>query len=438
MLKPAFDALIIGAGAAGLAAATELARAGRSALVLEARDRIGGRCWSFHVPGVPVPIELGAEFIHGHPAATLSLLHMTGAAAVDTPRNPWIVRRGRLEPRDNFLAEVQAAMRKSRLLEKRDVSFDVFLERELRPRMSEHAAAFARMLIQGYDAADPARASARAIVEEWTNESGGTSLARPLGGYGTLLASLAGTLAGSAVETRLQTIVRAVRWKRGSVEIDATSFGRAFRATAKRAIITLPLGVLQAPLGAAGAVRFTPALREKRPALKQLAAGPVVKVALRFRSAFWETLDHGRYRDATFFHSPRAVFPTFWAALPVRVPLLIAWSGGPNAARLAGASAADIVGQALASLQTVFGERARIEAELAAAYLHDWQQDPFARGAYGYVTVGGDRAREVLAASLKETLYFAGEAADLDGEAGTVAGALQSGRRAARELIAGI
>ncbi|HET6491911.1 MAG TPA: FAD-dependent oxidoreductase, partial [Burkholderiales bacterium] len=68
-------------------------------------------------------------------------------------------------------------------------------------------------------------------------------------------------------------------------------------------------------------------------------------------------------------------------------------------------------------------------------YLHDWQHDLFARGAYSYVTVGGDHARETLAANLKDTLYFAGEATDLEGEAGTVAGALQSGRRAAREAM---
>lgn len=433
-----FDVLILGAGAAGLAAATELAEAGRSALVLEARDRIGGRCWSHQAPGLPVPIELGAEFIHGRPAATISLLRKAGMAAVDAPRNPWMVRRGKLEPRDNFFAEIQAAMRKPRLLEKGDASFDAFLARELRPSISENALAFARMLVEGYDAADPARASARAIVEEWTNEGAGTLLSRPLGGYGALLAFLADGLAGSKVEIRLQTIVRVVRWQGGMVEMEGTSLGKAFHAAASRAIITLPLGVLQLPPGAPGAVRFTPALKEKKAALKGLAAGPVIKVALRFRSAFWEALDKGRYRDATFFHSPRAVFRTFWTALPVRVPLLIAWSGGPNAARLSGAATPDIVRQALASLQSVFGKRARSGAQLTAAHLHDWQQDPFARGAYGYVTVGGDRAQEALAASLKETLYFAGEATDLEGEAGTVAGALQSGRRAARELMAKI
>ena len=431
MAKPSYDVLIIGAGAAGLAAAVELAHAGCSTLVLEARDRIGGRCWSRHIPGLPLSVELGAEFIHGRPAATLSQLRESGSAAVDAPRERWSVQDGTLAPREEFFAEIQAAMRESRVHATRDVSFDAYLARELRFRISERALAFARMMVEGYDAADPARVSARAIIEEWTNEGAGAALSRPLAGYGALLAHLA----GRAGPVRLQTVVRAVRWRRGLVEIDATSFGTAFRATASRAIVTLPVGVLQLPAGTPGAVRFTPVLKEKRPALKGLAAGPVIKIALHFRAAFWEDLDRGRYRDATFFHAPGAAFPTFWTALPMRVPLLIAWSGGPNAARLAGAEKSELVRQALASVRSMFGERLRVESQLTAAYLHDWQRDPFARGAYGYVTVGGAHARQTLAANLKDTLYFAGEATDLEGEAGTVAGALQSGSRAAREAM---
>jgi monoamine oxidase len=86
----------------------------------------------------------------------------------------------------------------------------------------------------------------------------------------------------------------------------------------------------------------------------------------------------------------------------------------------------------------MFGDAVDIEAELGGAYVHDWQSDPYARGAYSYVTVGGMGARKALAASLQDTLYFAGEAADYEGETGTVAGALQSGMRAAREIIGAV
>lgn len=212
--------------------------------------------------------------------------------------------------------------------------------------------------------------------------------------------------------------------------------GRNFRVTAKRAIITLPLGVLKAPTRAPGAVRFTPSLKEKRAALAGLASGSVVKAALLFRTAFWEQIDEARYRGVSFFHSPRARFPTFWTALPEPVPLLVAWAGGPNAERLRNATTPAIVREAVAGFASLFTARTSVEEHLAAAWVHHWQQDPFARGAYSYVTVGGHGARRSLAKPLQDTLFFAGEAADDEGEHGTVAGALASGERAARQALA--
>lgn len=431
-----FDVVIIGAGAAGLAAAAELGRSGQSVLVLEARDRIGGRVWTRQESGLPVPVELGAEFIHGRPAATFSLLRKAGLTAVDAPMVRLAVQHGKLQPReDGVFAEIQRVLRqRASALRKKDVSFATFLARE-RHGLSDEARAFARMRVRGYDAADPARVSARAIAEEWAGKGADENgHFRPPGGYGALLATLAGALGGS-VGLQLQTIVRTVRWQRGSVEIKGTSRGKPFRATASRAIVTLPLGVLQLPPGARGAVRFTPALKEKAQALTRLASGPVFKVALQFRTAFWEELDQARYRHISFFHTPRAAFPTFWTALPARAPLLIAWAGGPKAARLTGAGTPDIIRKAVTSLQSVFGKRVSLDGQLAAAWCHDWQRDPFARGAYSYEKVGGAGARLALAAPLRDALYFAGEATDFEGEHGTVAGALQSGIRAAREVL---
>jgi monoamine oxidase len=436
MARPDYDALVVGAGAAGLAATAALVRAGLSVLVLEARDRIGGRAWTHHERGLRVPIELGAEFIHGRPAETLSLLRKTGTAADRAPRTRCNLRDGEIMDRGAAYTEIRNFVRAIRLSAANDVSFETLLERN-RHRLSADALAFARMRVQSYDAADPARVSARDIIEEWRNESTAPDAhLRPHGGYGALLASLASGLDEKKVHVRLNAIVRTVRWSRGAVEVEGDCEGRPWNAAAARAIITLPLGVLQLPRHAKGAVNFSPALREKQPALKALVSGPVLKVALKFRSAFWEKLEHGRYRNVAFFHAPGAMFPTFWTALPARAPLLIAWAAGPNAMRLAGAGKRDIVRHAVKTLTGVFGRRAGVSAKFEGALLHDWQRDPFARGAYSHVLVGGGTARAALAAPLRETLYFAGEATDVEGEAGTVAGALQSGTRAARELVA--
>jgi monoamine oxidase len=94
-----------------------------------------------------------------------------------------------------------------------------------------------------------------------------------------------------------------------------------------------------------------------------------------------------------------------------------------------------IVAEALESLSTIFSGLAIGEFQLEAAYLHNWQTDPLSRGAYSYLIAGGGDARQLLAASLADTLFFAGEATDTEGEPATVTGALQTGERAAREVI---
>ena len=185
-------------------------------------------------------------------------------------------------------------------------------------------------------------------------------------------------------------------------------------------MISLPLGVLQA-----GDVRFVPALTAKRPALRMLASGPVIRVAMRFHKAVWEQ----RAPGVSFFNRPDAPFPTFWTPLPMRAPLLTAWAGGPKAARLTGRSTRKLVSEAFGCVRAIFGD-----AQLADALVQDWQQDPYSRGGYSYVLVNGEGAREELAEPLKDTLFFAGEATDTE-EAGTVAGALRSGTRAAREVL---
>lgn len=437
MALPCFDVIVIGAGAAGLAAAAELVQAGRSVLLLEARDRVGGRIWTRREAGLPVPIEMGAEFIHGHAAITRTLLAQGGARVVEAAGLHWTGRRGALAPRAEILPQVMAAMRGSGALALRDMSVDTFINRHLAHALPPPARSFARLMAQGFDAADTSRASARALVAEWTGDmlgSGPTS--RPADGYESLLAALVAPLRAERLRLRLQSVVHTVRWSRGSVTVAGRFLGKPFEARGRRVIVSLPLGVLQQPAGATGAVRFTPALEAKRPALQGLASGPVVKLMLRFASPFWESLRGGRYRGASFFHAPRAPVVTFWTAAPARAPLLVAWAGGPRAQRLSAASShADLVRTALASLRALFGNDVDVAGQLAGYYYHDWQQDPFARGAYSYVLVGGEEARATLARPIDATLFFAGEATDSD-EAGTVTGALQSGRRAAREALA--
>ena len=108
----------------------------------------------------------------------------------------------------------------------------------------------AKAFVEGFDAADPARVSAHFVAKEWG--AGGmldSPQFRPLGGYSSVLSALAGSLERDNIQLQLQTVVKQIRWKRGSVEIDVTRFDQSYTVKATTVIVTLPLGVLQAGSG---------------------------------------------------------------------------------------------------------------------------------------------------------------------------------------------
>ncbi len=424
------DVVVLGAGAAGLAAARALGRAGAACIVLEARDRVGGRIYPRDDAALPLPVELGAEFVHGMPAVSFALLREAGRVALDVGEGSFAYEAGALRAGRDPFGIVEGAMRRAREL-REDVSIEDFTR-----DFAEDERRYTRMMVEGFDAADPRRASTRALAAEWNDDQGQTSREfRPAGGYGPLLRALHDALDPDRGRVLLATPVRAVRRGARGVEVEATSaFGAPLAVRAQAAVVSLPVGVLRA-----GTVRFEPALpAAKQAAFEQLVMGPVHKLVLRFRRAFWETVDAQRYRDGAFFHHPGAAFPSYWTLLPQRAPVLIAWAGGPKADALAELDPAQRLALALDGLRALFGSEADPHGELEVAHAHDWQRDPYARGAYSYVAVGGGSARADLAAPVDGRLFFCGEAASTDGEAGTVAGALETGERAAREALAAL
>ena len=428
------DVAVIGGGMAGLAAARTLADAGRHVLLIEARNRLGGRVYTIRDTRSPVPVELGAEFIHGRPGVTLALLRECGFAAIDTSGTRYAMENGKLRlapDRSDALRELM-----KRVLREPDESVDAFLARMSGELGMAETHDFLRMLVEGFDAADPSIASIRAIAREYESAGGADDDAfRPAAGYGPLVEHLVRSLPPKLVSILSNTVVERIAWRADGVTINCSPV-EPVAIRANHAIVTVPLGVLQSAPKTAGHIVFDPPLPDqKRDALRQLTMGPVIKVVLRFSRPFWEELDECRYRDGAFFNPDGGAFPTYWTSLPLRSSLLTAWAGGPWARRLAQMSDERIIAAALEGVDILFKD-ANARKLFEAAYVQDWETDPFARGAYSYVLVGGRGARSALAQPAGPALHFAGEATVEAGEAGTVAGALMSGMRAAREIIA--
>ena len=440
------DIIIVGAGAAGISAAVSLARAGMNITILEARNRIGGRIFTLHDSVCDPPIELGAEFIHGLPSETWSLLGSVNARITEVDGDTWCVQGGKLKTCD-FFSEVDRILKKMDG-RKRDQSFADFLKgcraTSKNKRTFREAKEWATSYVSGFNAADPAIVGVHWLVKGMRAEEKieGDRAFRAEHGYADLINVFDKQLKESGITVRTSTIVERINWSKGQVEIDATGANGDEKVRASGVLVTVPLGVLQARDTELGAIRFNPELpAAKLEAIQNIMMGKVIRVTLRFSKRFWEDLPKNRKKNTksmdgmSFLLSHDEWFPTWWTMSPRKLPLLVGWAPFHCAERLSGQSQSFVVDRALQALQRLTGVGMReLEGLLEYAYCHDWQSDPFSRGAYSYGKVGGDGAERKLAKPVQNTLFFAGEATDIGGHNGTVHGAIASGKRAAREI----
>ena len=439
------DVLVLGAGAAGLAAARDLSHAGLRVTIIEARPRVGGRILTLHDSRSPVPLELGAEFIHGGRAETLFLAQAAGLAVLELPDSHDLATAGRFKAMDGFWELVDRMNHDlARRLVRRGRDFPVseYLDSRSVPASRR---GMLRDFLQGFYAAHPDRLSAQSLAVEVRGTAERDEVAggqfRIANGGDALMKWLRDGLDPDRTELRLSTVAQSVQWKGGAVRVACRGADRAPLPTvsARTAVVTLPLAVLKA-----GMLRFDPALPAKQRALAGLETGQVFKIVLRFREAFWESPEFLKERRGpsgagrgglNFLHAHGIEVPTWWTTLPVRSPVLVGYVGAVAAEQLLAEEPPSRLERTLVALSEILAvPRRELEDQLDASASHDWRADPFARGAYSYIGVGGIGAPRALGRPVEGTLFFAGEATN-GPQIGTVAGALASGRRAAREVL---
>jgi monoamine oxidase len=169
--------------------------------------------------------------------------------------------------------------------------------------------------------------------------------------------------------------------------------------------------------------------------------GHAIRLTLVFRERFWESLETREpmsgeeWSQFGFIHNAEAALPTWWTQLHIRAPVLVGWSGGPNAERLSQLTEEALLREAFHSLQEILEvSESQLRRQFVSLHTHNWSSDPFSRGAYAYLPVNGLELQQTLARSIDDVLFFAGEATS-DGHIGTVHGAIESGQRAAREIL---
>jgi monoamine oxidase len=425
---PTIDVIVVGAGMAGLAAARTIADAGRRVVVLEARERVGGRVWSWS--GWGSPIELGANWIHtinGNPLVTLA--KQAGVTTtldpeedgeellIDTLRRKKMTGRALETQYDRVYRIIDAAVARADGLSQ-DVSLRVAISQvaEYKRLKAADKRLFESMLAQVIDddyAVEAEKLSAWWYDAETSAFRGGDVFVN--GGYDGIPKWLA-----RGLDIVYNTVVNQITWGNGGVSVTAG----ATTWQAKSVIVTLPLGVLKA-----NRVTFSPALPSAyQTAIQQLAMGVLNRCVLKFETAFWGT----DYNTFTLMGAdPHQWYQFLPLNIPHGVPALAAFHAGSNARALEQKSDAQLASEMTAIVQKAFGTKQTSTGVVTTR----WGQDPFALGSYSYVPVGSPfRARAVLATPVSAQLSFAGEAYTTTDTA-TVHGAYMSGIARAQQCL---
>lgn len=403
------DVVIIGAGAAGIAAARRIAAAGRNYLLIEAADHIGGRCIT-DVGTFGVPFDRGAHWIHApasNPVARLA--PGRGLEIYPAPRSQKVrigLRYARESELEDFLS---AQVRSTRAIDDAARRADVACEQALPTDLGDWRSSVEFVLGPFPYGKDLANLSAVDFAR--APERNSDAFCRQ--GFGVLLAAGA---AGVAVS--LSTPATAINVSRG-VEVQTPKGSIA----ARTAIITVSTNVL-----ASGSIRFTPDLPYRTSeAFNRLSLGSYDHIALQLKgNPLGLESDDLVFEKSADTHTAAILGNVYGTSLCL---IEVAGSFGHDLSAQGPAAMVDFAGDWLAKL---YGDQMKKAVTRASATR--WDSDMHTLGAMSAALPGGHAARATLAEPVREALWFAGDAVH-DTLWGTVGGAWESGERAADAVL---
>jgi monoamine oxidase len=422
-----YDVVIIGAGASGLMAAWELVQTGKKVAVVEARNRIGGRINTIVDKNFSLPIEAGAEFVHGDLKLTQLLLKKAGITFTKVSGDIWKKENNKLQKQEDFIDDYSDLEKKFKEL-KQDISVAQFINEHLQGDEYEELRFTLQNYVEGYYAGDTAKVSTMALCKELTTSD--DVQYRVEGGYQKLVDYIFKEAEQKGCFFYFNHAVRQINWKENDVEVITDQ--KIFKA--QKVLLTIPLGVLQS-----GKITFSPAVDEKIETAKQLGFGPVIKIILQFENAFWtnkELVNDKDLQKLSFLFSGETV-PTWWTQHPAETNILTGWLAGPNAEAVKNNDEKEVLLKALNSLHNIFNiDLSFLQKMLKGWHVINWATDPYNCGGYAYDVVNGQTFRKKIKEPLLHTIFFAGEGFYEGPEIGTVEAALVTGREAAHQIVA--